>query len=1306
MEDRLAPSVTLSNPGATFNYDGDPVNLSVTAVDSDNNPVTFGASSLPAGLGIDSGTGVISGTIASNADASGPYSATVTATDSTTSVSASQTFTWTVAAHSMTLTNPGAQTSHDGDAVDLQLNANHDGYGGGMDFSVLGLPPGLTMSSEGIISGTIDSDADTSSPYSVTATATTDSGVTLSATQTFSWTVSPTTVTLTNPGPQSGYDGGTISLQLSAADSAGHALTYSVDGGSLPDGLSLDSSSGIISGTIVSGADTSSPYSVSVTASDSPLMISDTQTFIWTVTDAVSWSNPADITYGTALGSGQLDATSSVAGTFSYSPAAGTVLGAGAGQTLSVTFTPTDTTDYATETANVSINVDQATPEITWSTPANITYGTTLGSTQLDASASVAGTFTYSPAAGTLLDAGAAQTLSVSFTPTDSTDYTTATASVSINVDQASSATTTLGDGPFTYDGTTQSGGAGTVSGAGSLSTGATLLTYSGNPIDVGTYYVTAHYAGDANHTGSVGEPVAITIVPATLTVSGITADDRTYDGTTGVTLFTSGAALNGAVSGDTGITVNTSGAAGTFASPDVASGIAVQVAGVTFGGTTQDGTAASVDYTLTQPATTASINQAVLIVTGITASDRTYDGTTPATLNWTGAALSGAVSGDTSITLITSGASGNFASPDVASGITVHVAGAFLGGTTQDGTTASVDYTLDQPTTPASITQAVLTVTGVTANNKTYDGTLPAILVTSGASLAGAVSGDTGITLDTSGATGAFATAGVASGITVQVASITFGGTTQDGTAAAVDYSLTQPTTTANITQATPTITWSNPADTTNLTPLGSNQLNATPSVAGSLSYSPPAGTVLSAGSGQTLSVTFTPTDTTDYTTATANATINVIHAPSVFFDSGDYSPDPDGTVTITVELSKVSPQDVTAQYATSNGTADAGVDYTAATGTVRIPAGQTSATFTVSTLDDADATEGMIFNLTLSNPTNAKLGLTSQAYFSQTGVSTFVDLPADVDDTVSLNDLYGQIQGNLGTIGSLVAPAQTAAGLSTPNVVDLGGYASQAWTSAGQIVDEANAAIAASQGEFFRVAGVQAKLQSLISKLNAISSALTTAIGKYAANSEQARTLGQYRNRVIAAATAAGTAYTNAFTDAPAVPPDAVDLDEIDQLNAIFLDFGSVALDVTIAAAAMDADLADMTDIINVEAGEDSNYWADMADLGNAVAAICTYTKGPYTPNVSDGDERDYSAKALAEEAYAVDGVSDDSFAKAGIRSSTLYFYYGLRYYGGQNGSLQAQINLLNNFDEDGGAVADLQGMQGQLLTAAAAL
>jgi hypothetical protein len=73
------------------------------------------------------------------------------------------------------------------------------------------------------------------------------------------------------------------------------------------------------------------------------------------------------------------------------------------------------------------------TPTITWSNPASITSGTALSGAQLNATANVPGSFAYSPAAGTILSVGT-HTLSTTFTPTDTTHYTTATKSVSITV--------------------------------------------------------------------------------------------------------------------------------------------------------------------------------------------------------------------------------------------------------------------------------------------------------------------------------------------------------------------------------------------------------------------------------------------------------------------------------------------------------------------------------------------------------------------------------------------------------------------------------------------------------------------------------------------------------------------------------------------------------------------------------------------------------------------------------------------------------------------------------------------------------
>ncbi len=197
--------------------------------------------------------------------------------------------------------------------------------------------------------------------------------------------------------------------------------------------------------------------SVTFTPNDATNYSSATATVSLTVnqaTPAITWATPAAITYGTALGSAQLNASSTVQGTYVYNPIAGATLGVGS-QTLSVTFTPNDQTDYTTATATVTLTVNKATPTITWATPGAITYGTALSGAQLDATANVAGSFVYTPAAGAT-PSGGQQTLSVIFTPTDSTDYTTATASVTLTVNKATPTITWVAPDPITY-GTTLS---------------------------------------------------------------------------------------------------------------------------------------------------------------------------------------------------------------------------------------------------------------------------------------------------------------------------------------------------------------------------------------------------------------------------------------------------------------------------------------------------------------------------------------------------------------------------------------------------------------------------------------------------------------------------------------------------------------------------------------------------------------------------------------------------------------------------------------------------------------------------------
>ena len=136
------------------------------------------------------------------------------------------------------------------------------------------------------------------------------------------------------------------------------------------------------------------------------------------------------------------------------------------------------------------------------------------------------------------------------------------------------------------------------------LSGGSAAFTTSALTVLGSPHQITASYSGDANNNPSTtASAVSQTITPATLTVTGIGASNKVYDGTTAATLTGTPGTLVGVVSGDT---VTLSGtAAGTFADPNVGTGKTVTVSGQTLTG------ASAGNYTLTEPTTTASITAA-----------------------------------------------------------------------------------------------------------------------------------------------------------------------------------------------------------------------------------------------------------------------------------------------------------------------------------------------------------------------------------------------------------------------------------------------------------------------------------------------------------------------------------------------------------------------------------------------------------------------------------------------------------------------------------------------------------------------
>jgi Flp pilus assembly CpaE family ATPase len=164
---------------------------------------------------------------------------------------------------------------------------------------------------------------------------------------------------------------------------------------------------------------------------------------------AISWPAPSEIASGSALDGSQLNATASVPGEFVYLPAAGEVLGVGT-HTLSATFTPADNANCTTAEASVPVTVARQAPTLQWPEPQPFTYGEALSDAQLNATASVHGQFVYHPAAGEVLGAGT-HALTVTFTPADDANYTTAESTVTLTVAKAAPVIAWPEPQPITY---------------------------------------------------------------------------------------------------------------------------------------------------------------------------------------------------------------------------------------------------------------------------------------------------------------------------------------------------------------------------------------------------------------------------------------------------------------------------------------------------------------------------------------------------------------------------------------------------------------------------------------------------------------------------------------------------------------------------------------------------------------------------------------------------------------------------------------------------------------------------------------
>ncbi|MBU3539525.1 YDG domain-containing protein [Polynucleobacter sp. UK-Gri1-W3] len=267
------------------------------------------------------------------------------------------------------------------------------------------------------------------------------------------------------------------------------------------------------------------------------------------------------------------------------------------------------------------------------------------------------------------------------------------------------------------YNATTQTNSVATVTGLKASDT-ATIGGSYGAGKNVGTYAdaLTVGLSNSSDYTIGVTNG-SITITPATITISGITANNKVYNATTAATLNIGTITYSGVFAGDT-VSVNTSNLSGTFVNKNVGTAKTVNISGVVLGGSS------SANYQLSGGAnttTTANITPAPLTITGSNLTT-TYNG---AAQSLTSPTVAGVIAGDNVVVATTGGVGAN--------------AGTYGASYSASGTDAT-NYTVTSNTPTLTINKANLVITANNAN--TFYGVVPEPTLT--ASVAGLQGSDT----------------------------------------------------------------------------------------------------------------------------------------------------------------------------------------------------------------------------------------------------------------------------------------------------------------------------------------------------------------------------------------------------------------------------------------------------------------------------------------------------------------------------------------------------------------------------------